>query len=59
MIPGDINGDGLVNDLDIGLFIGVLVGTETNPDYVMRSDINGVDGANGADIQPFLATLGL
>lgn len=59
MIPGDINDDGLVNEIDIGLFIDVLVGTETNPDYVMRSDINGVDGANGADIQPFLATLGL
>ncbi|MCK6455614.1 MAG: hypothetical protein L6Q92_03675 [Phycisphaerae bacterium] len=57
LVPGDIDGDGDVDANDWALFVGVLVGTETNPDYVMRSDLNDDEAPNGLDIRPFVAAL--
>ncbi|MFO0972918.1 MAG: hypothetical protein U1A27_05710 [Phycisphaerae bacterium] len=55
--PGDIDGNGLVDTADMILFVGVLLGTETNPVYVGRSDLNGDTARDGRDIQPFLAAM--
>jgi len=48
---GDINGDGDINAIDASLFVGVLVGTNTNPIQVARSDVDGDGKINGADVQ--------
>jgi hypothetical protein len=56
-LPGDIDGDGIVDETDRTLFIGVLLGTNTNPDHVERSDMNGDGLANADDIPPFVAAL--
>ena len=52
---GDINDDGAVNNTDLNLFVNVLLGTETNPTYVARSDMNASGSANGLDIPLFVA----
>jgi len=55
--PGDIDGDGDVDAADLGLFVGVLLKTQTNPTYVTRSDMNQSGAADGADIALFLNAL--
>ncbi|HKQ48061.1 MAG TPA: dockerin type I domain-containing protein [Phycisphaerae bacterium] len=50
---GDINCDGSVNDTDAALFVGVLLGTETDSSYVTRSDLNNSNTRDGLDIAPF------
>ncbi len=55
--PGDINGDGLVNAFDIDPFVAVLVGVETDPDWVCSADCNGDGLVNAFDIDPFVALL--
>jgi len=50
---GDINCDGAVTDADLGLFVGVLLGTETDSSYVTRSDLNNSNTRDGLDIAPF------
>ena len=50
---GDINCDGLLNDTDLSLFVGVLLGTETDSNYVTRSDLNNSGTQDGLDISPF------
>jgi hypothetical protein len=57
LLPGDINGDGLLNQTDVSLFTAVLLGTESDPDYVARSDVNGSSAADGEDVQPFVAAM--
>jgi hypothetical protein len=54
---GDIDGDGDVDAVDIGLFVGVLIGTEVNADYQWRSDLDHNGQADGRDIQPFVDAL--
>jgi hypothetical protein len=47
---GDINGDSLVNNADISPFVGVLTGTNLDPNHILRSDINCDGQRNGIDI---------
>jgi len=56
-LPGDINGDGLRNQLDVELFTAVLLGTEDDPEYTARSDLDGSGTADGADVQPFIEAM--
>ncbi|GJQ26062.1 MAG: hypothetical protein HBSAPP02_10940 [Phycisphaerae bacterium] len=53
-IPGDINGDSVKNQADIDAFVGVLLGTNTNPCDVSKSDLNADLTRNGLDIRPFI-----
>lgn len=52
-IPGDIDGNGELNELDIALFTEVLLGIETTQVYIDRCKLNGDDQADGLDVQPF------
>src|SRR5205085_675105 len=56
-IPGDINGDGLVNASDRDLFVRVLLGLDTDSGHLSASDLNGDGIADGRDIQPFVSLL--
>ncbi len=49
--PGDINGDCTADLVDVELFVGVLLGTDTDPTHVANSDLNGSGGADGLDTQ--------
>jgi hypothetical protein len=51
---GDIDCNGELNDLDVVLFVNVLLGTETDPDYIDRSDLNDDGETDGKDVQPFV-----
>ncbi|MBX3395345.1 MAG: hypothetical protein KF841_08250 [Phycisphaerae bacterium] len=53
--PGDIDGDGDVDAEDVVLFTGVLVGQETTPIFVERSDLDQNNLADGRDIDEFIA----
>ena len=49
--PGDVNGDGGVNVLDLQLCVNVFLGVESDPTIALRSDIN-LDGqVNVLDVQ--------
>jgi cytochrome c peroxidase len=54
---GDLNQDNVVDLLDIGGFVAVLLGQDTNPAHVMSCDINGNGTTNGLDINPFLTLI--
>ncbi|MFO0971930.1 MAG: Ig domain-containing protein [Phycisphaerae bacterium] len=56
-IPGDIDGDGDVDAADADLLVRVLVGRETSPLFITRSDLNGSGHADGSDVQPFVDRL--
>ncbi len=56
-LPGDIDGNGVVNGADGVLLARVLLGLEANPQYVQRSDLNGDGSANGRDISTFVSLL--
>lgn len=51
---GDINGDGLIDLLDVDIFVEVLLGNDTDPVHQTRSNLNGDSDANGADTQNFV-----
>ncbi len=51
---GDIDGDCDVDAQDSDLFVGVLVGTNPNPDHISASDLNGDGSADGDDVQLFV-----
>ena len=53
-LQGDIDGNGVVNNADLGFFVRVLLGVDTDPLHVQRSDLNGSGGADGQDIQVFV-----
>jgi subtilisin-like proprotein convertase family protein len=53
-IPGDINGDGVKTSADVTAFVGVLLGTNTIPCDVSKSEFV-IDGLrNGKDIAGFI-----
>ncbi|MCB9855754.1 MAG: hypothetical protein H6818_08700 [Phycisphaerales bacterium] len=57
VIVGDIDGDGDVDETDLGFFAGVLVGTDLDAEHVARSDINADSAADGLDVQGFVGAL--
>lgn len=54
-VQGDVNGDGVLDMDDVVDFVGVLLGSNTDPDHVERSDVNNDASADGDDVQPFVA----
>ena len=56
-VPGDINGDGVVNLADVEPFVAVMLGAPLDPSHVARADINADGVANGVDTQPFVSAL--
>ncbi len=52
--PGDLNNDAFVDALDLQLLVDVLLGIETDPVFVARSDIDSNGRADGDDIQAFV-----
>lgn len=53
-IPGDVSGDGILDDLDLYYFVEVLLGTISDPDMLAASDLNHDGSADGADLKPFV-----
>lgn len=53
-LAADINGDDFVDPNDINAFVGVLLGINTNPCDVQKSDLNNDGLRNGLDIQNFI-----
>lgn len=53
-LPGDIDGDGDVDTFDAGLLADVLIGADTDPAHISRSDLNDDETADGLDVQPFV-----
>jgi hypothetical protein len=54
---GDINQDGLLDQVDILLFTSVLLGVDADPGHVERSDLNGDRLVNGVDIAAFSSAI--
>lgn len=54
-IAADIDGDGDVDMIDTGLFIGVLTGENANPLFVARCNLNGDGLVDGGDVSAFVA----
>ena len=54
VLTGDINGDGTVNLLDVGPFIGLI----SNGQYQAEADINKDGCVNLLDVDPFIKVLG-
>lgn len=52
-LPADINADTLVNEFDVGAFVDVALGLDTDPVRVDSCDFDGDGSANGADVQFF------
>ncbi len=57
VLPGDIDADGDVDADDQALFVAVLMGLESDPIYVGRSDMNADQFVNGLDIPAFVAVM--
>lgn len=53
VLLGDLNGDGVVNLLDVAPFVDAV----SNGDYVPEADINGDGVVNLLDVEPFVALL--
>ncbi|MFQ5429891.1 MAG: TolB family protein [Phycisphaerae bacterium] len=53
--PGDIDGDGDVDDADQVLFVAVLLGLDADPQHLARSDLSEDGFANGRDVTLFAA----
>lgn len=49
--PGDIDGDGDLDSVDIQYFVAVLLGLDADPQHAARSDLNGDGEADGLDLQ--------
>jgi len=55
--PGDIDADGDVDHADLPLFVNVLLGANTDPGHIARSDLNADTLADGRDIAGFVGVL--
>jgi len=53
-LAADIDGDGDVDEIDIEMFVAVLLGNDTSPDRAIGCDLNNDTVADGLDIQAFL-----
>lgn len=51
---GDIDGDGDLDETDQLLFVGVLLGENTDAGHIARSDLNDDETADGSDIQAMI-----
>ena len=56
-LPGDVNGDAIVDAADITPFIEVLLQLNADPGAVARADVNLDGAANADDIGPFVERL--
>jgi hypothetical protein len=54
---GDVNADGFVDVQDVSVFVGVLMGTDSDPGHAGRADMNGDALNDGLDIQLFVEAL--
>ncbi len=54
---GDIDGDCDRDMTDVAFFVDVLLGIQQAEPYVSNSNIDGIGGVNGLDIQPFVDAL--
>lgn len=54
---GDVSGDCVINMSDLPLFVDVVLGLDVDAGRVFRSDIDGVDGPIGLDVQGFIDLL--
>jgi hypothetical protein len=55
--PGDLDTDGDVDVIDLNAFVAVLLGFDTDPAHIARSDINIDSVADGRDISGFAASM--
>jgi len=49
-VPGDVNGSGAVNGVDVVYLVGYLKGGPPPPDPILRADANGSCSVNGIDV---------
>ena len=56
-LPGDLDDDGDVDMVDLGIFVDVLLGQDSDPAHESRADLNGDQTINGDDIQLFIDTI--
>lgn len=56
-VPGDLDGDGDVDELDVGILVNVLTGVDEDPGRKNAADLNGDGTADGNDIAPMIAVL--
>ncbi len=54
LVPGDINGDGVVDMNDVPAFTGVLLGADTDPARMSAADVNSDGQTNGLDVAPWI-----
>ena len=57
VLTGDFDGNDTVNLADLGAFVSVLAGLETDPLLILTADLNGDGVCNGADIERFVGAL--
>jgi hypothetical protein len=55
--PGDLNGDGAVDDSDVNVMVDVLLGLITDPVIVGKCDLNGDGSSDGLDVQSLISIL--
>lgn len=55
--PGDVNGDGQIDGLDIQAFVNVLLGSDTHPAHRCAADIDGLNGPDVNDVPGFVSLL--
>ncbi|MFQ5428700.1 MAG: FG-GAP-like repeat-containing protein [Phycisphaerae bacterium] len=54
---GDSDGNGVVDLSDVDDFVAVLLGSDTDPDHVALSDMNGDSSVDGGDLSAFVQQL--
>ncbi len=54
---GDVSADCAIDLLDLPLFVDVLIGVDVDAGRILRSDIDGLNGPDGEDIQGFIDLL--
>jgi len=57
---GDTNNDGVIDQTDVGPFVDVLLGLDSDPYHLASADMDGSGSVDGQDVQPFVqAILGI